>query len=352
MTSVVLVDWLGRGGIAQTTEAWAIELVASGVDVIVVTRPAREIVAPAGRVVTAAERLSRIAAHRAVVDKAAEVIRDIAPDVVVVQNYVLAALERPVFRAARSAGSRVVVVVHDHVLHSRLAGSRRGLRGSLRTADAVVAHTRFVAGSLESWTGRTDVVTIPHPVPVGLLAHPSGPDVVGDVGVPFLATHFGVLKRGYKGTSTVVELARRGVPGWCFALLGVGAPNVPGVQVVPRFLEPGELTAAVSRSAAVLLPYRFATQSGAVVLAQTLGAVPVASAVGGIPEQIDDGATGRLVPRNADVDDWSRTLLEISDDEVRAQMAAAARDAVWSGHRRFVAMANELVGNDFRGGVR
>ncbi len=36
--SVVLVDWLGRGGIAQTSEAWVDELDASGHDVCVVTR--------------------------------------------------------------------------------------------------------------------------------------------------------------------------------------------------------------------------------------------------------------------------------------------------------------------------
>ena len=37
--SVVIVDWLGRGGIAQTTEAWVLELAGRNVDAVAVTRP-------------------------------------------------------------------------------------------------------------------------------------------------------------------------------------------------------------------------------------------------------------------------------------------------------------------------
>ncbi len=37
-SSVLMIDWLGRGGIAQCTEAWAIELGGAGHAVTVVTR--------------------------------------------------------------------------------------------------------------------------------------------------------------------------------------------------------------------------------------------------------------------------------------------------------------------------
>ena len=33
MTRALLIDWLGRGGIAQTSESWVLELTMSGVDV-------------------------------------------------------------------------------------------------------------------------------------------------------------------------------------------------------------------------------------------------------------------------------------------------------------------------------
>ena len=62
----LIVDWLGRGGIAQATEAWAIELSAHRHDVEVVTRPGRELGAGPVPVTTSREKKRRIAAHRAV----------------------------------------------------------------------------------------------------------------------------------------------------------------------------------------------------------------------------------------------------------------------------------------------
>ena len=141
----MLIDWLGRGGIAQTTESWAIELLAADHDVTVVTRPARELGSGIVPIVAAPARASRLAAHRAVAVEAAHQIRDHTPEVVVVQNYVAPVLEGPVFAAARDVGARVVIVVHDHRLHTAKAGTRSGLRRVLRRADVVVTHTEFVA---------------------------------------------------------------------------------------------------------------------------------------------------------------------------------------------------------------
>ncbi|MFM8409025.1 MAG: glycosyltransferase, partial [Alphaproteobacteria bacterium] len=46
----------------------------------------------------------------------------------------------------------------------------------------------------------------------------------------------------------------------------------------------------------VVLPYRDGTQSGVVPLAWAHGRPVVTTAVGGLPEAVDDGATGLLVP--------------------------------------------------------
>ena len=64
----------------------------------------------------------------------------------------------------------------------------------------------------------------------------------------------------------------------------------------------------------VLFPYRFATQSAAVVFAQQLGVVPVASAVGGIAEQIDDGVDGLLLPPDAGLGVWREALATVRAD--------------------------------------
>jgi len=343
VTAVLMVDWLGRGGIAQCAEVWAIELGAAGHDVTVVTRPGRELGSGSVPVVAARPRRGRIGAHRAVVRAAADQIRAARPAVVVVHNYVLPPLEAAVYEAARAVGARVVVVVHDHRLHTLRAGTRTGLRAHLRSADVVVAHTRFVAEGIEAYTGRDDVVVAPHPVQVGLLRHERVPPVL-PTGIPRWAAHFGVLRRRYKGGDVVEALARAGVPGWGFLAAGAGAPrDVPGLHALPGYLPPGALLGAVAATEVTLAPYAHATQSGAVVLAHVLGSVPVASAVGGIPEQIDGGVDGILVPPGAPRSVWYAALLLLSDDEVRKEMAVAGAARAWRDHEQFVSTVRTLV---------
>ena len=333
--SVVLVDWLGRGGIAQTTEAWAIELGAAGVAVTVVTRPDRELGSGVVQVVGAAPGAGRIGAHRAVARAAADAIRTTQPRAVVVQNYVLPLLEEPVYRAARDVGARVVMVVHDHRLHSVLAGARVGLRRQLQGADVVVAHTEFVAAAIRRFARRDSVDVFPLPVQVGVLAQPQpdGP-VFPPVAGTRLAVHFGIVKRTYKGTDLVLDVATHGVEGWRFAVMGVGAVGSADVLVAPGFVSAGALRRAVEESAATLLPYRIASQSGAVVLSQALGSVPIASAVGGVTEQIADQETGLLLPLGASAGAWTDALRAL-DEPTRVAMAARARAHVWECHRRF-----------------
>lgn len=342
--TTVLVDWLGRGGIAQTTEAWARELDAAGEVVVVVTRPGRELAGAPVTVVKGPERRGRIATHRDLATTAARTIEERRPKVVVVANYLIPPLEVPVYEAARRVGARIVLVVHDHRLHTRLAGTWVGMRRHVKAADVVVAHTRFVAKGVASGYGRNDVVVVPHPLPVGLLGATRPPEPPLGAGPEAVALHFGVLHRRYKGTATVVDLARSGVNGWRFALVGEGAPaDVPGTVALQGFVEPGLLLAAVEQSDATLLPYRVATQSGAVVLAQALGSVAVASAVGGIPDQIDDGVDGRLVAAGAGSRAWAGVLSDLSDPGRRSAIAAAGRRRVQEGHRRFVGAIKELV---------
>jgi len=338
--TTLLVDWLGRGGIAQCTEAWARELGAHGRDTVIVTRSGRELAA-ADLVTVGANGRGRLGAHRAVVASAAREVRARRPAWVVVQNYVVPALERPVYRAARDVGARVAIVVHDDRLHTWRAGTHVGLTGELRRADEVIAHSHHVADRVQDRIGRP-VRVIEHPIQVGMLQTPPiEPDL--DAGDAFLAAHFGVLRRHYKGTTVVEQLVGR-VPRWNVIALGVGAPAArPGLGSVPGWVASGALVGAVARSDAVLLPYHHATQSGAVVLGQVLGAVPVVSAVGGIPEQVTDGVDGILVHAGAGVDAWSVALERLSDDEYRKELIVAGRERVWSAHERFARAVVEMV---------
>ena len=212
------------------------------------------------------------------------------------QNYLLPTLERPVFKAAHTVGAKVAVVVHDGRLHTWREGTGVGLVRNLRAADAVVVHSEHVAATVRRDTSRRDVVVMPLPVPIGMLSHTStSPPVLDRCEAARWCGHFGVVRRHYKGTQVVAQLAAGGVDGWRFAVLGAGAEASAGVHSVPGYLESGDLVAAVSASDATIAPYKLATQSAVVVLAHVLGSVPIASSVGGIPEQIAHGVDGILV---------------------------------------------------------
>lgn len=341
--SVVIVDWLGRGGIAQCSEAWAVAAVGFGEDVTVVTRPSRELapLAPARTVFSGAGSNS-VASHRALVATARHHILSAAPDVVVIQNYVLPLLERPVYDAAKAVGARLVVVVHDHRLHALTAGSRVGLRGLLRLADVAITHSNFVRERVEEHAGCSDTVVMAHPAQVGMI-DAARPSFGESLPTGRLAVHFGVVRRRYKGTETVLRLARRGVPDWTFLVAGSGAPLDPAVVTIPGFLEPARLVEVVSRSDCAVLPYRYASQSGAVALAQVLGCVPIASAVGGIPEQITDRVTGLLIPKSAPIDAWTEAIEFLGSDGDRKRIADAGRAIAWERHAMFVTSVGELI---------
>ena len=344
--AVLIVDWLGQGGIFQTSRAWARAAESAGARASIITRSGGEqFGADPVRAVT--RRRNRLAAHLELVRRAAEEIRETRPTTLVVQNYLAPVIEFPVYQAARRAGSRLVFVVHNHHPHELASGLRAGLRRALDLADIVVTHSNFVADGLRRLRPGMSPCVVDHPIPLGLveLALPEGR--VARSTDSRLAISFGVLKRGYKGTRVVEELARIAPTDWRFALVGVGANEgqpLPALERVPGFVPDRELVHRVQQADACLLPYRAATQSGAVALAQALGRTVVASAVGGIPEQVRDGVNGRLVPPAATAAAWRDVLAEL-DAEALARMGEQARRDSLARQEAFVSSVLRITGN-------
>jgi glycosyltransferase involved in cell wall biosynthesis len=80
----------------------------------------------------------------------------------------------------------------------------------------------------------------------------------------------------------------------------------------------------------VVLPYRQIFQSGVLPVAQTFGRPVVAAAIGALPEAIEDGRTGLLVPPE-DPAALAEAVAGLLADPARARClgeaaAAAARD--------------------------
>lgn len=316
MVDILLVDWLGRGGIAQVSESWRRTAVDAGLDVHVVSRVSETV-----EVDTAVrKRLPAVPgaldAHLRLVRAMAEAVRRFEPPVVYLQNYFLPFAEERAVRVARRAGSRVVLAVHNHRPHQLRSGSSLGLARLLGAVDDLVTHSEFERRGLREAYGR-DSAFVPHPTQAGLLA--TSPMLVQEVAERLdgrrVAVRFGVLARGYKGGDALAGLDRMVGDDWLVVAAGVGASGVQGAEViVDRFLTEGELHWLLGQADVSLLPYRNATQSGAVVLAQLLGAPPIASDVGGIAEQIAEGEDGLLVPAGAHVSEWASRLRRISED--------------------------------------
>jgi hypothetical protein len=209
----------------------------------------------------------------------------------------------------------------------------------------VATHSEHVATRVRDDSKRNDVVVLPLPVPIGMLWHSRGPrpEQLADHPDARWCGHFGVVHRRYKGTNLVEQLAREGAEGWEFAVFGAGAQPRPGLHVLPGYLDPGELVAAVSATDVTLAPYTYATQSAVVVLAHALGSVPIASAIGGIPEQLIDGVDGILIDPGTGINAWRDALRVLRDDDHRKELAIAGENRAWAEHAESVAGLSRLL---------
>lgn len=102
------------------------------------------------------------------------------------------------------------------------------------------------------------------------------------------------------------------------------------VLFVPEYVPSGEVAAWMALAALVVLPYRQIFQSGVLPMAQTFGRPVVAAAVGALPEAIEDGRTGLVVPPE-DLAALAEAVAGLLADPRRARelgeaAAAAARD--------------------------
>jgi glycosyltransferase involved in cell wall biosynthesis len=161
---------------------------------------------------------------------------------------------------------------------------------------------------------------------------------------------FGRLE-AYKGIDVLIEAldllkARGRTPATTIA--GRGAFSIPGdaaITTLSRYVEDRELADLVSRAKIVVMPYRDATGSQVPQTAAVYGTPVIATAVGCLPDYVEDGATGLIVPPGdavrlagaierllSDTAQWekmSRAALErarttFSNDRLTAELLARA----------------------------
>jgi glycosyltransferase involved in cell wall biosynthesis len=226
--------------------------------------------------------------------------------------------------ALKASGVPFLVVVHDAELHP---GDGRPFqmqlqRALMRRAAGLIALSAHVAAKLiqrGAPAGRPLIRSMHpprlfRPLPPPALAHD------GKMRLLF----FGRLLP-YKGIDLLVDALRLLGPRGDFELRVVGSgPDsadvralaaLPGVTVENRWVPEGEIGELLAWSDALVLSHREATQSGGAAAAVAARRFVVATAVGGIPEQLAGEKLARLcAPEPASLAAALRDLLDTRGD--------------------------------------
>jgi glycosyltransferase involved in cell wall biosynthesis len=265
------------------------------------------------------------------------------------------------FWIARAFGVPVLVHVHGSrfdEFHDRLPAPLRGAVRSLLThAAAVVTLGERWAGRIRRIAPRARVEVVPNAVVVPQARPPRSGEVVNVVFLGAIGERKGAFclleawakLAGEWEAPVPAVLTLAGDGGVAEARRSVLELGIERSAQVRDWLPASEAAALLGSADVFVLPSRHEGQPMAVLEAMASGVCVVASGVGGIPELVEHGRSGLLVPPD-DVDALEHALRAVlGDRDLRERMGAAARrrvqaefdvDVVWS---RLDALYREVI---------
>jgi glycosyltransferase involved in cell wall biosynthesis len=205
-----------------------------------------------------------------------------------------------------------IVAIHDPIPHPGLAAwvYREIENISIRHAKRCLIFSQVFIPALQRRGARPNRIDV---IPLGDHAYSSAMAEVSDFstkkvqGVPILL-FFGRITK-YKGLDILLKACYQLSSSVDFKLCVVGEgdlrpyrdllESLPNIEVVNRWVGEDEVAPIFTQADIVILPYTDASQSGVISVAASLGLPVIATRVGGIPEQIQDGLTGLLVEPNS-----------------------------------------------------
>lgn len=353
------VSGVATGGIAAVAAALAGALrKVDGIDLHVVTTAPTGATVPKGaeswiHLVRDSGRWRRLTFYRSERAQISGILREAKPDIVHVQGQNFFAI------GALAAGLPTVVTLHGmlgreaHIVDrrsrwtervSKLVRGRLNARfeaATLRRASDLIIISPYVARSIR---GRTHarLHAIDNPIDDAFFTTPDAPEpgrifFAGTI-EPRKALHYLVeAVRLMRDRDVDVRLRVAGAdadPGYAASLRATAAERVPGgaVEFLSVISQP-ELLDEYARASLVVMSSIEETSPMLLQQAMAAGKPVVAPRVGGIPDLVDDGATGRLVPARdpAALADAISELLR--SPETRAAMGALARQRAESRFR-------------------
>ena len=234
-------------------------------------------------------------------------VRAFAPDIAVIPawTFFTAPALGHVSAGLKAAGVTVVSLVHNAEDHEGAAWKAALLRHQLRAASRAVTHNAALARAVERAVPGMAVQVCPHPLyddypaPSGALPRRAGLELL----------FFGLV-RPYKGLDLLLDALtlcpevdlRLSIVGEFWSGLDATKARIAEagladrVELVPRHVSDAEAAEWFARADAVVAPYRAASGSGVLALAQWYGRPVIASDVAGLAEAVEDGRTGWLFP--------------------------------------------------------
>jgi len=189
------------------------------------------------------------------------------------------------------------------------------------------------------WVGKDRLHVIPHGVLDYYTKFPRDNPPAAEAGHTVL--FFGAIEH-YKGLDLLVRAFAK-LPLHILSVSTLMVIGKPGIRMEPirrlaaslgvghrivwklRFVEEWEVASAFNSATVIALPYRDIDQSGVLMTALAFDKPVVATAIGAIPETIQNGVHGYLVPPN-DVEALAAALERIlRDPQIRASMEEAVR---------------------------
>lgn len=230
-----------------------------------------------------------------------------APDVVVIPawTFFTAPALGHVSAGLKAAGVTVVSLVHNAEDHEGAAWKAALLRRQLRAASRAVTHNAALAAAVARAVPGLPTEVCPHPlyddypVAAGSLPRRAGLELL----------FFGLV-RPYKGLDLLLDALalcpdmdlHLSIVGEFWSGLDAARERIAGaglesrVELVPRHVSDADAAEYFARADALVAPYRAASGSGVLALAQWYGVPVIASDVAGLAEAVDDGRTGWLFP--------------------------------------------------------
>ena len=199
---------------------------------------------------------------------------------------------------------KIVFTCHNVMEHESSIWKEKLTRKVLSKGDSFLVTNRKDADKLSALVPPSHIAV--HPIPLPGMFPPAKPDVEKRAGLELL--FFGLV-RPYKGLDVLIDAMHLLKDEDIFLTVAgewwqdssmlrsrIFHKDLAGkIEVIDRYLTDDETAGYFSRADVVVLPYRSATGTGVIPLAYHYGKPVIATEVGGLPEVVENGVSGRLV---------------------------------------------------------